>query len=341
MAYTSQFTIYSSADASHPVLNGTSGSLLALLNACLVTGYGSKPGAGWTKTGSIDSANGVSISDNNNCGIFVQPTGSQATLFLADNASSAGAGATRNARATGFEYVTQFTSSVPAIITGSNQFPTYAQVSVGNGVVAVRKSLTADATERQWIVFADSSSMYYFAVTGDSISGVYRGFAFGDIFSLVVGSNDISKCIIIGVPLESQADWGNNDRLDRLDDVSTAIPGHFMKRSFGGFGGSITCGKHGDGAKGSTTHLLGLTQYVNGADNGMYISPVWVHEDVNSCIRGRMRGFWHLCHPVASFSDGQVLTGTDDFAGKTFQVVGLGGNGGNFCIETSATVETN
>jgi hypothetical protein len=48
---TSQFTIYRYTDTSAPTVNGTAGSLITLLQACLVTGYGSKSGAGWTAQG--------------------------------------------------------------------------------------------------------------------------------------------------------------------------------------------------------------------------------------------------------------------------------------------------
>ncbi len=41
-------TVYRSTDASAPQLSGTAGSLAAILDGCLVTGYGSKPAAGWT-----------------------------------------------------------------------------------------------------------------------------------------------------------------------------------------------------------------------------------------------------------------------------------------------------
>ena len=42
-------TIYRSSDAGAPSLTGAAGSLIALLDACLRTGYGTKAGAGWTK----------------------------------------------------------------------------------------------------------------------------------------------------------------------------------------------------------------------------------------------------------------------------------------------------
>lgn len=42
--------IYKSSDASAPVMNVSAGSLLSVLDACLVTGYGAKTAAGWAKT---------------------------------------------------------------------------------------------------------------------------------------------------------------------------------------------------------------------------------------------------------------------------------------------------
>lgn len=41
-------TAYFSTDASAPTLTGTTGSLVALLDAILVNGYGAKAAAGWS-----------------------------------------------------------------------------------------------------------------------------------------------------------------------------------------------------------------------------------------------------------------------------------------------------
>lgn len=43
-------TVYKSTDASAPQMNVSAGTLLAVLDACLVNGYGSKAAAGWSKT---------------------------------------------------------------------------------------------------------------------------------------------------------------------------------------------------------------------------------------------------------------------------------------------------
>ena len=41
--------VYQSTDTSAPVLTGVAGSLIALLDAVLVAGYGTQTAAGWTK----------------------------------------------------------------------------------------------------------------------------------------------------------------------------------------------------------------------------------------------------------------------------------------------------
>lgn len=48
-------TYYSSEDAEAPQLGADlTGGVKTVLKACLVTGYGTKPGAGWTMTGEED-----------------------------------------------------------------------------------------------------------------------------------------------------------------------------------------------------------------------------------------------------------------------------------------------
>ena len=344
MPYSSQFVQYSSADASHPVLVGNiSGSLLALLNACLITGYGSKPGAGWSKTGSVDPASGVAIPDSGSAGIFVQPTGSQATLFVWDAAPLVCG--TQQARATGYDAVINFTASSPvtASVNSVNPFPTYAQAGGLAGVAAVgwRKSTNISATERQWVMFADSSSMYLFILTGDA--GGYSGCMFGDIFSIKSGSADAYKCMIVGNIAEIVAGTVTNERLDALGAANAVLTGHFIQKSFtGGVTTSTAVGKHGDGIKGSAT-FMGLTGliYPNTPDTGLYLSPIWVTESTTNIVRGRMRGFYQICHPIASFSDGQIIQGAGDFDGRTFYVIKPSFNAGMYCIETSNTLETN
>ncbi|NDU90166.1 MAG: hypothetical protein G3I08_09885, partial [Ferrovum sp.] len=115
-------TVYSSKDASAPVMTGVSGSLVTVLDACLVNGYGTKSGAGWT----------IAYTGTNERVYKMSPTaGTGNSLFVND----AGPSVPNEAEMTGFEAPT-------GLGTGSGQFPTAPQISIGIGAVVCRKSAT-------------------------------------------------------------------------------------------------------------------------------------------------------------------------------------------------------
>ncbi len=318
-----QYTIYASGDASAPTLAGTAGSLLTVLDAILVNGYGSKAAAGWTKP----------IANASNCGHYKQGAGSGFHLFINDNGPNA-TSTFKEAWATGWE--TMATIAAP-VGTGTGQFPTAAQL-LATGHTVCRKSTTADGTVRSWICFADSRTVYFFALTGDT-AGQYYALWFGDVYS-VKTTADLYNCAIYGGNVENSAVAASH-RWDLQDFITTAIPGHFVARAFGGAGASLTLSKHGDYAKAGSTALLGLVPTPNGPDTAYYLSPLWCTQAVSGDVRGRYRGLYHLAHAIAGFSDGQTFAGSGAFAGKTFQVLKQGPNLGMIVIETSNTVETN
>ena len=90
---TNQFTIYTANDVQGPgFLNGTTGSLIAILNACLVNGYGTgsyyKAPVGWTKP-LPDVSSSVGSLPILAC--YQQGTGSQFTLFVNDSGANTSA----------------------------------------------------------------------------------------------------------------------------------------------------------------------------------------------------------------------------------------------------------
>ena len=321
----SQFTIYSSADASGPgTITGTAGSLLTLLDATLVNGYSGKTAAGWTKP----FANSGSI------GCYKQGAGAGKSLLVNDDGPN-GTSTFKEAWATGWEVIASIASPVG---TGTGQFPTTAQ-SLTTGHVVVRKSVTADSTARAWIMFADASTFYLFISTGDT-AGTYYAFGFGDFFSLD-STTDSFRCMIIGRSVENTSAVAD-EGMDLTSNLSAAVVGSFIDRSFSGTGTSVLAGKHGDSAKaGGSATLLGVVVAPNGPDSSLYLSPVWITESAAPAIRGQLRGFYHQLHAIAAWTDGQTFSGSGTFAGKTFQIVKQSANSGVYCIETSNTVETN
>lgn len=362
---TSQFTIYSSSDVNGPgVITGWSGSLIRVLDYCLYSGSVSKPSAGWLKP----IANSASVSGTDVYACYKQPSGSMMTFFVNDyfpNATAAG----KEAWITGWESITSLCNAAATANVGGGygQFPTPAQL-LTTGHVVWRKSTTSDNTNgRTWIVLADAYTCYVFIQTGDAVGYYYAGM-FGDIFSMK-SSADNYKCMIIGrggensavgaasgaTPCNGTEGWDGFTWFRTNTTVppqGIAYPGHFMARTSGGGGSSITVGKLGDLGKcipytnnDTNTYPLwtcyGNMQTPNSPDNSYYLSPIWVHEPSSYFIRGRMRGMYQLCHGQVSFTDGQTFGGSGDFAGKTFQVFRYFPTGGMYAFEISNTVEIN
>src|SRR4051812_21450587 len=173
-------TVYRSTDPSAPVLDGLAGSLVNLLDKCLVAGYGAKAAAGWTKpfTGT-------------NTAVFRQGGGNSFYLDVADNGP--GVATTQEARLRGYEAMT-------AVATGTGPFPTVALAANG---LFIRKSAAAAATARVWTLIADDRTFYLFIQSGD-VAGQWWGFNFGDFYSYVTGTDNY-RTMIIGRATENNA----------------------------------------------------------------------------------------------------------------------------------------
>jgi len=289
--------LYKSTDVSAPVLSGTVGSLVALLDAILVTGYGAKPGAGWTKTFTGANAAVFRNSPAGGTGFYLQ---------VDDNATNASLLA-RSARLRGFESMTSQTAGLGA-------FPLTAQLAAG---IQVYKSFTGDATARAWVCVADQYTLTLLVNPGaESELNGWSSFHFGDFYSLKPG--DAYRAIIIGRTVEGVP--GAQDTSESFQEfavLSAASAGHYVPRNYSGVNQSaITVGKHcGDLAK-----RLGVP-YPNPADGGLMLAQMWLHEDVGnqSVIRGRLRGIWDFLHePMVNVNDGDTFSGAGALAGKAF-----------------------
>lgn len=338
----SQFIFYSSSDPGNGsdqpgVMYGTGGDLIRVLDKCLVSGYTGKAAAGWTKP-IANSGTGVT-------GCYKQGAGALQTVFVNDNAPN-GSAIFRDAWATGWESLTAVTAPVGV---GTGQFPTPAQL-LTTGHVVWRKSATSDSTTgRAWQVVADSTTVYMFTASGDA-AGTYNMFGFGDIYSLK-GATDAYRCFIAGGHTENAAGAGSQGHLDSTTSCTPTaanVPGKYMPRTYGGFGTSIQFCEVGDLSKvinsanlTTGTPLIGTLQTPNGTDNSYYLCPLTVCEISGAIVRGRLRGLYHVCHPLASFVDGQTFQGSNDFSGKSFVIMKQGANLGFLAVETSSTVETN
>jgi len=310
------------------------GDLIRVLDKILVTGYTGKSAAGWSHpvatSGNIASYKNASPANSGNgFGLVINENGPNATSTY------------KEAWATGWETVTGVDSPCG---TGTGQFPTPAQL-LTSGHVVIRKSTTASSVQRTWICFADSLTFYLFINTGDSWSSGNFVFLFGDLFSFK-GSADQYRCMIHGSLTENMTQSTNSFTVDYMFTLSSSssATGRYMPRAYGGSGSSAAGITTGDIGKTNLTSgsgkLGGIVQTPNGPDNAYYVSPLIMAETASNALRGRYRGLYHPCHPPASFSDGQAISGAGDYGGKAFQVA-VGFSGGVFLVETSDTVETN
>jgi hypothetical protein len=324
--------VYKSTDASAPAkISGVAGSLVTVLDACLVgsggVAYGAKASAGWT----------IAFTAANRRVYRMTTTGATGFYLDVNDAGPGGVTLGMEAFCRGYEIA----SGVGA---GTNPFPTVAQQANG---IAIRKkgSPDATATDSPWVVIADDKTVYVFIDTNDFPG--YSGFMFGDFFSFTTG--DAYRCAIIG---RAGSVTGSNvliaanseDRLSNLVALTAAATGHYAARAWhGGVAGAIAIGKHGDAAHSAAT-LAGLFDYPNPKDGLTYLSQVKVHDLFGSfaVARGRLRGFWHFLHPAASpVNDGDTPSGGGALAGKTFLVLRPNPQAdGVFVMETSNTWET-
>lgn len=158
--------IYRSTDTDAPVLTGQVGSLLNLLDKCLVDGYTGKTAAGWTRpyTGTNKTVYRNSVAAG----------GTGMYLRVLDDASATGA--ERNA-------ICRIYSAMSDVDTGNDETPSVAQATYGT---VWRKSNTIDSTARAWVLIADERTMYLSIDTGTSSIG--DGFyGAGDFASEVAG----------------------------------------------------------------------------------------------------------------------------------------------------------
>jgi hypothetical protein len=375
----SQFTIYKSSDGSAPSITNVAGTLFQALRKILVAGYGSQSGAGWTNP--TVTNNDATIANVTRGAFLnasaANPTGGggAAGFYLdVDDTADVPTAAGNEARIRGFE-------SMSGVGTGSGQFPNPAAAQYSRGCevspygwLNVRKS--KDANAKTWVAFADAYTLYFFILS--EATSQYQSFIFGDFYSLC-GTSDNWRCMIGGRGGENSAGFslGSTDMFSVMPNASSSLAGclgcsgsqtpitFYLNRTYGGGGSTgITAGRHGDALKNgnatsldygylvfsfpTATYSTGGLQTPNGPDNSYYVSPIWVHEPgiysggiTAGTVRGRMRGFWQICHPVGSFSDGQIFTATGALQGKTFYIIKTLENGGCLAIETSATLETN
>lgn len=321
--------LYKSTDASAPVLTGQAGSLVALLDAILVNGYGSKTAAGWTKA----------FSATNKAAYRMATSG--ATGFYMDIDDSAPSTA-REARVRGYE-------TMSAIATGTGPFPTVAQFTNGK---FIRKSSTADATARPWYVVADQTHIYMFVDTND-VTGHSFAWHFGDFFSRKSG--DLYNCMLEARSAENYSS-SDAEYFSLIEGASSNAFGQttarqgVIARHWNATGGAVKAAKFSDmlahypNGSSAPKFVMGHNgsplPYPNGPDGALEMAPVRIGHSLS--VRGYLKGIWCPLH-YKPLDHGDTFSGTGAMAGKTFIALNVVagtdyvGNYGQMIVETSDT----
>jgi hypothetical protein len=231
-------TVFKSTDASAPVLTGQVGTLVALLDACLVSGYGATASLGWAKafTGT-------------NKAVYRSPDGTRFYLRVQDDGPGARVGG--QARAVAYESMTD-------VDTGVDPYPTVAQRSDG---LLWDKSATADATARAWSLVGDGKRFALLVQGAGSPSYLDRWdcWFFGDILSYKAG--DAYHSMIVGhTGTEGSAQVQSVGTILTSGAASTVL-GHYLCRRNDSITKSVPVGVVGDYAAASHTSCGASSSY--------------------------------------------------------------------------------
>jgi hypothetical protein len=154
--------VYRSTDSGAPSIGRSLGSIITLLDAVLVNGYGSKSPLGWSKQYS-----------GTNAAMYLQGTGSSGcTLYVSHNTYADYADVV-----CGLYQPTSITD------TAKNKFNASYAINIY-------------APEAKWVVVGNEKAFYLFTSWGNWGS-FWSGFFFGDIVSYS-GSSDVGRCMITG-----------------------------------------------------------------------------------------------------------------------------------------------
>ena len=310
-------TVYRWDDPGAPVLsNPSAGSLIGVLDACLVDGYTGKTGAGWTKAFS-----------GTNLAAYRQGAGSMCYLRVDDGTGS-------------FKVKMRGYESMTGIDTGVNAFPTTAQLA--NGVYAAI-GIATTAANKPWIVVADNKRFYLWVgvslttAVAISTSTTWQAlFFFGDIISFRPG--DTYCCQIMG------SDSANNgtERFGLAGALTSVNTGSFIERDAAQAAGAVNNGKHFDYFGANSSPTMGSTACVAYPDpitGGINLSRIHVSNGATvKGIRGRLPGVFAPLNALPG-NNGDTFSGVGDLDGRTFILLDCG-SGTTRCrvaLETSDT----
>jgi hypothetical protein len=188
----------------------------------------------------------------------------------------------------------------------------------------VRKSSTADATTRTWMIIADETTCLIFIQSADNASVYYCAYL-GEFYSYVAA--DPYKNILMG-RADNSGLWTDGSMAAVIQGgiAYAALANHYQARSYAGGNAGAACLKTVFFSP--TNNGVGCTNdntpppYPDPATGGLNMSPfgVWTTAATFG-LHGELRGVFAINHGGNNFADGDTFSGTGAFAGRTFVIV--------------------
>lgn len=297
--------VYRSDDASAPVMGGTAGYLNNVLTACLVTGYGSQPAAGWSKpyTGT-------------NLAVFQPPAGNRFYLRVDDVHA---------------QYpILRGYRAMSGVSTGTGLFPTSVQLSGG---IRTIKAYSTGTTARPWVLIASPRSFYLWisfnATDMGAVNTSVDMLFFGDVVSYLPG--DAYGTALIGKVI---ADTSASSTLfaNALTTGSQAA-GHYLASDFAQSGNAAPFACLQSVIAASTSAGSAGSFYPDPITGGMLLERLRLVEGgtTQKLVRGHLPGCYNPIHPYpATHLD--ILQGRGAMLGTDMLVLYKGGTEGRVVI---------
>jgi hypothetical protein len=187
--------------------------------------------------------------------------------------------------------------------TGTNMTPSTAQVGATVGTTFERGLFGTPGLPQRWCLIATSKTFWLW-IEGNSTAPAPgnsgSAYGFGDIDSFRPG--DAYGTVLLGYQGNANAAVGLSVLAGNLTTNNT---GQYLMRRWDQLSSGINCGKHTDVGKSNSTGVSGSNglPYPNPADGGIYLAPMWMHENVVNgvgSVRGIVPGVWAILHAVGT-----------------------------------------
>lgn len=321
--------IYRSTDSSAPVLTGQVGSLITLLDAVLVNGYGSKAAAGWTKAFSATNKAAYRMP-----ALSGSPGESAQRYFRVDDDLSS----------TPYSAEVRMYDTMTSI---SVYDGTWGVPKIGSGSVYIRKSTSSDATARPWTIVASERGFYCFFTNGQTTYGSHSGSDFngyfGDFITHVPG--DSWNTALMGMDILAVSAF--NTRFGKRDASGSFAGASGRLARSNAFGLTLGSGLSFTSRIGVDTSHIGAavgasgTPYPDPVRGGLTLTRIEVTEQINNryYVRGYMPGLWESESVGIPGTYYDTFDGSDSLSGYTFIVLPVYNSGsvGEAILEISNT----